>query len=202
MKTFLLFSGLLLGATVQAEDWQPEAGFTSLFNGKDLSGWCFRAKVDKNAPTVGTVTENFDGKAQSSDPGYYSVKDGVLLVNFPNEKDKITGQLYTIEEFPNNFVLKLEFRASVNADSGIFIRRPQLQCRDYLVAGPDAYKTLKNFKPQDWNKMVVTVTGGSAVCVCNDEVLEADFKLPETGPIGLEGDRGVMEYRHIQIKVD
>jgi hypothetical protein len=24
--------------------------------------------------------------------------------------------------------------------------------------------------------------------------------LPATGPIGLEGDRGVMEYRHIQIK--
>jgi hypothetical protein len=27
-----------------------------------------------------------------------------------------------------------------------------------------------------------------------------EFKLPETGPIGLEGDRGQMEYRRIQIK--
>ena len=120
MKSFLLFSSLLLGATVQAEEWQPEAGFTSLFNGKDLSGWCHRAKVDKNAPTVGNVTENFDGKAQSSDPGYYSVKDGVLLVNFPNEKDKITGQLYTVEEFPNNFVLKLMLFASRNICSSAY----------------------------------------------------------------------------------
>ena len=199
MKPFFFLGGLFLFTALHAEDWQPEAGYKSLFNGKDLSGWCFREKVDKKSPTIGAVAEVFDGKAQSSGPGYYSAKEGVLLVNFPTEADKITGQLYTVEEFPKNFVLKLEFRASVNADSGIFIRRPQLQCRDYLVAGPDAYKTLKNYKAQDWNKMVITVTGGIAQCVCNDEVLEAEFKLPDTGPIGLEGDRGLMEYRHIQI---
>jgi len=39
-----------------------------------------------------------------------------------------------------------------------------------------------------------------AHCTCNGEVLEAAMKLPATGPIGLEGDRGQMEYRHIQIK--
>ena len=38
-----------------------------------------------------------------------------------------------------------------------------------------------------------------AHCVCNGEVLEEALKLPETGPIGLEGDRDQMEYRHIQI---
>jgi Domain of Unknown Function (DUF1080) len=198
MKSLVLLSGLLLFATAQAEEWKPDAGFTSLFNGKDLSGWCFRAKVDKKSPTIGAVTESFDGKVQSSDPGYYSVKDGVLLVKFPDQADKITGQLYTVAEFPNNFVLKLEFRAGVNADSGIFIRRPQLQCRDYLVAGP--YNMLKKYKPQDWNQIEITVTNGVAHCVCNGEVLEAEFKLPETGPIGLEGDRGLMEYRHLQIK--
>ena len=32
------------------------------------------------------------------------------------------------------------------------------------------------------------------------EVLEAAMKLPATGPIGLEGDRGQMEYRRIRIK--
>ena len=39
-----------------------------------------------------------------------------------------------------------------------------------------------------------------AVCTCNGELLEGDFQLPETGPIGLEGDRGQMEYRRIRIK--
>ena len=95
--------------------------------------------------------------------------------------------------------LAVDLPTGVNADSGIFIRRPQLQCRDYLVAGP--YNQLKMYKPQDWNQIEITVKGGVAHCTCNGEVLEAEYKVPETGPIGLEGDRGLMEYRRIQMKV-
>jgi hypothetical protein len=112
--------------------------------------------------------------------------------------ERLAAQLYTVEEFSKNFTLKLEFRASPNADSGVFIRKPQLQCRDYLVAGP--YRELKAYKPQDWNQIEVVVKDGVARCTCNGEVLEEALALPETGPIGLEGDRGQMEYRHIQIK--
>ena len=139
-----------------------------------------------------------DGKTEAADAGRYIVKNGVIAVTFPDETDKLTGQLYTVAEFPKNFVLKLEFRASVNADSGIFIRKPQLQCRDYLVAGP--YLELKQYKPQEWNQIEVTVKDGVAQCTCNGEVLEAALALPANGPIGLEGDRGVMEYRRIRIK--
>ena len=94
--------------------------------------------------------------------------------------------------------MKIEFRAAVNADSGIFLRKPQLQCRDYLVAGP--YKELKKYKAQDWNTIIVTVKDNVAHCECNGEVLEDALKLPESGPIGLEADRDQMEYRHIQLK--
>ena len=103
-----------------------------------------------------------------------------------------------MQEFPHDFILRLEFRAAVNADSGIFLRKPQLQCRDYLVAGP--YKTLTKYKAQDWNEIEVVVKGNVARCTCNGEVLEEAFKLPATGPIGLEGDRDQMEYRHIRLK--
>ena len=58
----------------------------------------------------------------------------------------------------------------MNADSGMFLRGPQLQCRDYLVAGP--YKMLKKYKPQDWNEIVVRVGNGPAVATCNGEELE------------------------------
>ncbi len=193
----ILLSMFLL-APLHAEDWQAEPGFRSLFNGKDLTGWCFRAKVDRKDPRIGAVIEKFDGKIASSDDGRYSAKDGILTVNFPKDKERLIAQIYTVEEFPKDFVLKLEFRASVNADSGIFIRKPQLQCRDYPVAGP--CKDLKKYKPQDWNLVEIVVKGGVAKCTCNGEVLEAEFKLPSTGPIGLEGDRGQMEYRHIRIK--
>ena len=199
MKRHLaLLLALGMTASLHAEDWKPEAGFISLFNGTDLTGWCFREKTKKDDPNPGAILAKHDGKTEAADAGRYIVKDGVIAVTFPTEADKLTGQLYTVAEFPKNFVLKLEFRASVNADSGIFIRKPQLQCRDYLVAGP--YKELKQYKPQEWNQVEVTVKDGVAHCTCNGEVLEAALALPATGPIGLEGDRGVMEYRHIQLK--
>ena len=51
-----------------------------------------------------------------------------------------------------------------------------------------------------WNEIEVTVQDGVAHCLCNGEVLEAAMKLPATGPIGVEGDRGQMEYRRIRLK--
>jgi hypothetical protein len=197
----LLAIGLLSSTattTAQAEDFTPEPGFVSLFNGKDLSGWCFREKAKRGDPNPGKILETFDGKTEVGEVGRYFVKDGILTISFPTEMDKLSGQFYTVREFPKNFILKMEFRAGVNADSGIYIRKPQLQCRDYLVAGP--YTELKSYKAQDWNQIEVTVKDGVAHCTCNGEVLEAALPVPATGPIGVEGDRGQMEYRHIQLK--
>ena len=161
----------------------PEPGFVSLFNGRDLTGWGYR-------------TNNFDGQTTSSE-GRYLARNGRLIVTTPPEYSSIR-QLSTTRWFSNDFVLKLEFRATPNADSGVFIRQPQLQCRDYLIAGP--YKTLQQYKPQDWNEMVVSVKGNVAHCTCNGEILEDALKVPATGPIGLEGDRGQMEYRRIRVQ--
>lgn len=44
-------------------------------------------------------------------------------------------QLGTTQKFPKGFILKLEFRTSIKAHSGNLLHQPQLQCRDYLVAG-------------------------------------------------------------------
>ena len=180
------FLAIVTGSAAFAADtFKPEPGFTSLFNGKDLSGWSYSA------------TDTFDGKIAASDERF-SAKDGVLIVHpkTPREIKKIL----TTQEFPKDFVLKLEFRAEVNADSGIFIRGPQLQCRDYLVAGPDPYKNLKKYRPQDWNEIEIVVKDGVARCTCNGELLTDSLKVPATGPIGLEADRGQMEYRRIRIK--
>jgi lysophospholipase L1-like esterase len=174
----------------EPDAFQPEPGFTSLFNGKDLTGWGFREGQAL------TPKGNFDGKT-ASDDGRYVAKNGRLIVATPPEGRRIQ-QLWTTREFPKNFVLKLEFRATPNADSGVFVRQPQLQCRDYPLAGP--YKSLQKYKPQDWNELVITCRDNIAHCTCNGEVLEAELKLPATGPIGLEGDRGQMEYRRIRLQ--
>ncbi|MEO8360342.1 MAG: GDSL-type esterase/lipase family protein [Vicinamibacteria bacterium] len=194
-----------------SEPFPLEDGFESLFNGRDLTGWGYRpsseadkqgatrAQTDPNAPARLIVTEprNFDGLTETPD-GRYAVIGGRLVVKTPPEYRKLQ-QMWTQREFPQNFVLKLEFRATPNADSGVYVRGPQLQCRDYLLAGP--YKDLKKYKAQDWNEIVVTVKDGVASATSNGELLEAEMKIPATGPIGLEGDRGQMEYRRIRIKI-
>jgi hypothetical protein len=126
-----------------------------------------------------------------------TAKNNRLVVTTPAEGRKIQ-QLWTQREFGRDFVLKLEFRATPFADSGVFLRGRQLQCRDYLLAGP--YNQLTQYKPQDWNELVITVKGNVAHCTCNGEVLEAAYELPASGPIGLEGDRGQIEYRRIRIQ--
>ncbi|MGB0760069.1 MAG: GDSL-type esterase/lipase family protein [Rubripirellula sp.] len=189
-----------------------EPGFTSLFNGKDLSGWGYRRTSDKmrnsrerwlgrnpeNAPAWPLVDKPvaFEGLKSSPD-GRYAAINGRLVVTTPSEGRAIQ-QLWTTEEFTGDFVLKLEFRATPNADSGVFIRGPQLQCRDFPLAGP--YKNLKRFRQGDWNELVITVKDSVAHCTCNGEVIEEALKIPESGPIGLEGDRGQLEYRRLQIK--
>ena len=157
-----------------------EPGFEMLLNGTDLTGWHYA-----NGPEFKALQHASDGR--------YTARDGRIVVN----PGKGLAQMWTTREFPHDFHLKLEFRAGVNADSGIFIRKPQLQCRDYLVAGP--YKELKKYQPQEWNEVEVIVKGNVATCTCNGEELKFT-ELPMTGPIGLEADRGQMEYRRIRIK--
>lgn len=199
----------LLETTV--DSFVPEPGYESLFNGKDLTGWGYRTtsagdrkaregwqKSDPNAPPWPLVDNPvaFTGMQASAD-GRFQAIGGRLVVTAPAEGRRIQ-QLYTTRDFSKNFILKLEFRASANADSGVFLRGNQLQCRDYPLAGP--YKQLKQFRALDWNEMVVAVTNGVAYATCNGEVLEAAMKLPPTGPIGVEGDKGQLEYRRIQIR--
>jgi len=190
----------------EAEPFESEVGFVSLFNGADLTGWGFRPTPPRKAPKKPrpdapkfveiTDAENFDEKTESSD-GRFQAINGRLVVTTPTEGRRIQ-QLWTTEEFPDDFILRLEFRATPNADSGVFIRKPQLQCRDFPRAGP--YTELENFRDFDWNELEVVVKAGTARAACNGELLEEAMVVPETGPIGLEGDRGQIEYRNIRLK--
>jgi len=192
MKNILLLSiCLLLSARAADDTFAPEPGFVPLFNGRDLTGWCFREGEKAEL----SVIDRFDGKTSTPDERY-AAEDGVLVVH-PRTPRKVQ-KIFTQQEFPKDFVLRLEFRAEANADSGIYVRGPQLQCRDYLVAGP--WKDLKQYRPQEWNGIEIVVQDGVARSTCNGEVLGEPMKLPATGPIGLEGDRGRMEYRRIRIK--
>jgi lysophospholipase L1-like esterase len=205
-----LFATLGFGES-DADPFWAEDGFVSLFNGRDLTGWGYRPTSDAdkasarrwqasdpNAPPWPIVGESvaFDGRSETPD-GRFAAIGGRLVVKAPPEHRKIQ-QLWTTREFPEDFVLKLEFRATPNADSGVFVRGPQLQCRDYRLAGP--WKELTRYRPQAWNELVVTVKEGIARASVNGEDLPVALKVPASGPIGVEGDRGQMEYRRIRMR--
>ncbi|MBI2806980.1 MAG: ThuA domain-containing protein [Planctomycetes bacterium] len=180
----LFLSLFVITSPVMAQDgFKPDKGYKSLFNGKDLTGWFLKGK-EKDDLTGKTATSN----------KRFTVEGGVIVVN-PGGG----GGLYTVENFNSDFHLRLEFRAAPRADSGVFIRGPQLQVRDYPTVGP--YRNLKDFKKGGWNVLDITVTGKTALCKCNGEVIETKAKAGAKGGIGLQAESGKFEYRHIQIKV-
>ena len=177
----LAFLACSLALAARGATEAPEAGFTALFNGRDLTGW-----HHKDGPPL-------DGKTDADDGRWTVSPEGTMAAN--GAKGRVL--LWTEKDFPKNFVLRLEFRAATRTDSGIFFQNVQLQCGDYATY---AYKQLKDFKPQDWNAIEVTVQDGTARCTCNGELLEAALKIPATGQLALEADRNAIEYRHVRIK--
>lgn len=178
----------MLEATGLAPAWPdeftPEPGFESLFNGKDFTGWTYAGQPEFGAKLT-------------TDDARYGVRNG-RIVTLVSRFERVAVKLWTTRKFEKDFTLKLEFRASPNADSGVYIREPQVQVRDFPIAGP--FAALKNYRSLDWNELVVTVRGGLAHATCNGEVLLEAFPVPASGPIGLESDRGQMEYRRIRVK--
>jgi Domain of Unknown Function (DUF1080) len=194
MQFGLLFILVFAGFSRAEDAFVVEPGFKGLFNGKDLTGW----RLDK---------EMLAGKMATAD-GRYVVKDGVLVITGAAPGQPPMTAIDTVAEFNQDFVLRLEFRASRDANSGIHLRdrefKHQLQIRDYPRAGP--YKMLSHYKEGDWNAIEVTVKsdssgkGSTALCTCNGEVLEKSLALPAQGTIALQSETNVVEYRRLRIK--
>jgi hypothetical protein len=146
-----VLSGSLLVAPGSAGD--KEEGYVSLFNGKDLAGW----KYGKEADLTGK-TETFDKR--------FRVADGIIIA----EEGKGIKDLYTIKDFNKEFNLKMEFRAALKADSGVYVRGPQLQVRDFIRRGEMKGKLTK-FKNDDWNELSITVKNGVVSTVVNGKTV-------------------------------
>src|SRR5690606_23616317 len=146
--TFCLF--VLLAGTGFAQE------FTSLFNGKDLTGWTIHG------------TEK------------WYVEDGTLVCE--SGPDEQYGYLSTDKEY-KDFVLEVEFKLEANGNSGVFIRSDiegttisgwQVEVappgnstagiyesygRGWLIQ-PDPELENKQLDPEGWNKMKIRAEGG------------------------------------------
>jgi Domain of Unknown Function (DUF1080) len=200
-----------------------EPGFTSLFNGKDLSGWVYGNKRDKD----GKVVPNKSGQG-------YRVEDGVIYSTVEDG-----GNLYTEKEYAN-FDLRFEFKLTRNANNGIGIRAPlegdsayvgmEIQVLD--DGGPE-YKNLRpaqyhgsiydvfpakrgSQKPVgEWNTEEIVADGRHVTVTVNGQrIVDAnldDAKDPavlkkhpglqnKTGHIGFLGHGARVEFRNLRVK--
>src|SRR5207302_7899984 len=155
-----------------ADDFKLEEGFTRLDNGKNLDGW----------------TGNTTG---------WSVEEGAIHLNVKLAK----GHIYSKTTNSGNCVIRLEFRATPRADSGLYVHGKQLQVRDYPTVGPKEYAAPA--KPAgEWNALELDVTDGVAVVKLNGEVIEKAWRIggnPKQG-IGLQKEVGDFDFRYIRLK--
>jgi hypothetical protein len=145
----------LFATSGSADDFKVEDGYTALFNGKDLTGWSYKK-------------EQLDGKTETSD-GRFKWVDGVLVVADIGKFD--IKDLNSTRVIEKPFHLKLEFRAGLKADSGVYVRGPQLQIRDFIRRG-EQKALAKFFKNDDWNELDITVGGAKTILMVNNKALD------------------------------
>jgi hypothetical protein len=132
-------AALALSAGAQAA--QPPAGFTALFNGKDLAGWRGGSTFDHRKLLAMTPEQRAEQIKKWTAPD----QKGSLLeastkvpgkAHWYVEGDELVNDGYgayaTTEKDYGDFELHLEYKTVPKADSGIYLRGvPQVQIWDY-----------------------------------------------------------------------
>ena len=202
----------VFAAEQKAADQKAEEGFTSLFNGKDLTGWVYGGKAGKG----------------------YQVEDGVIYCTANDG-----GNLYTEKEY-TDFVFRFEFKLTPNANNGIGIRAPLKGDAAYvgmeIQVLDDSGSEYKNLRPEqyhgsiydlfaakrgsqkpvgEWNEEEITAKGrqitiklnGNVIVDANLDDMKNEEKLKRhpgmnnpKGHIGFLGHGTRIEFRNLRVK--
>ena len=134
-NVFGIFGVLLLAVCVRAGENAPPAGFTTLFNGKDLSGWrggqtfdhrkLLAMTPEKRAEQIATWTATMTVvNPKTGKPHWYVENDELVNDGY--------GDYATTEKDYGDFELLIEYKTVPLADSGIYLRGcPQVQIWDH-----------------------------------------------------------------------
>jgi hypothetical protein len=179
---------------------EPTERLAPIFNGTNLSGW----------------------KAPNPNP-FWKVADGVLV---GENDEKNTGSMLWTEKSYRDFVIEAEVRWSGEIDSGIMLRKPELQLqfgvsrslkRDmtccFYTGGTNAYPEVGRgkgvdalLKPGEWNKIRLQAKGDTFTVWLNGQQVAnyVNAKYAEAAPIGLQIHAGLkmkVEFRNIRAQM-
>jgi hypothetical protein len=230
IRSVSLALGFALSAAM-APAAQPEvapAGWTALFNGRDLAGWRGRPHFDPAKEAEGTPEERAKRQAEwdADMAKHWSVKDGVIVSDGH-------GVFLTTDRDFGDFELTLEWMLPAScADSGIYLRgNPQVQIwdpaceRDFkhgcqkgsggLWNNPadsaGKWPLAKADKPiGEWNTTRITMKGDRVTVVLNGTVVVDDAALanyfqkgqplPARGPIQIQTHGAPMHVRNVFVR--
>lgn len=196
----LVLLSLIVFSRASGQEISPtekEAGFVSMFNGKDLTGWTYMGKGD----------------------GTFSVKDGAI-----HYKGGGGWLCYTVKEYPD-FELRCDFQLiKKGGDGGIFFRaskdspgggwpsqRYELQVKDYAEQGRLwglAYKLDKDKVAKvrkqlgEWETYRLIVTGERVEVYLNGELINTSdaAKRREPAYLGLQAEGGEQAFKNLRIR--
>jgi len=179
MKCCAVFVSLLLAFAASlapaAEEFKLEEGFVRLDNGKDMTGW-------------------IDPK------GDWTIVDGAIHLEY---RPPGAGVIWSEKTHSRDCTVRLQYRASQGADSGVFIHGRQFQVRDYENSYPDTKKYAKfDNSAGQWNDLEFDIADGLATVKLNGQVIQESWKIgsqPDKG-IGLQKEKGDFDYRYVRVK--
>lgn len=173
-----------------ADEFKPEPGFASLFNGKDLTGW----KVDwSKQKKEKKSNEPLDGKTEAVG-GRFKVADGMIVID-----PKVKGDIYieTAKSFAKDVTILFEYNPALKCNNDLLIRGIKFDIKD-AKAYPES--EVKNIKIGEWNKFEIIVKGTEVEFKNNGESM---VKYPTKGgatPFTLRAEVGGIQYRKLQVK--
>jgi hypothetical protein len=123
------FAGLLAASLPAADAPKAPAGFTPLFNGKDLSGWKGHTTMKERATLPPEKLAELQAQRTKAALQQWSVADGSIHLT-PPPKGTPGVSLVTDKDY-GNFELLLDWKIEKNGDSGLYLRgQPQVQIWD------------------------------------------------------------------------
>jgi alpha-L-fucosidase len=192
----------------------PPAGFTALFNGRDLAGW--QGLID-GPPMVAAMNDQQKAAARTAADErmrrHWRVEDGVLV--FDGKGDS----LQSIANY-RDFELFVDWRISAGGDSGIYLRgSPQVQIWDDALGSGGLYNNqghrstplVKADRPVgEWNRFHIIMRGDHVTVYLNDVLVVDDTVLENywergariyaTGPIELQNHGNRLEFKNIFVR--
>ncbi len=195
----------------------PPAGFTALFNGKDLTNW--KGLVANPPKRAAMSKEELAAAQEQADQrmrDHWHPFDGMLV--FDGKGDS----LCTIKDY-GDFELLVDWKIKEKGDSGIYLRgSPQVQIWDtqnFNLGSGGLYNNQKNpSKPiceadnpiGEWNSFRIIMVGERVTIYLNDVLVvdnvilenywERDKPIYPTGQIELQNHGNTLYFKNIYIR--